>query len=290
MAQRFLDPRNDVAFKKIFGSEEHKGVTISFLNSILGYTGDKIIESISFLNTEQLSLVGAIDKKDNVLDILCIDQAKRRYIVEMQMGGSKEFDKRMVYYGAKTYALQLEYRKPYRDLQPVVAIAVINFIMFPNKAKYKSIHRFFDDESYEQDLGELTFVFVELEKFNKQEDELITIEDKWLYFIKEISRYQRIPQPLNDGELSEACHIAERMTWTEGDLNAYTDALVREADEQAKIDYALEQGMERGLEKGREEREKEMIFDMFNAGMDIKTISQITKLSEEKIKDFLSEK
>lgn len=156
----FLDPRNDIAFKKLFGSEEHKNITISFLNSILELTDEKSIVSIDFLNNEQLpqppspmnvcysggygeprrslslrekcferkSVGGMIDKKDNVLDIFCIDQAGNRYIVELQVANVKEFGKRMVYYGAKTYSLQLGKGKSYRNLMPVITLSIVNFV------------------------------------------------------------------------------------------------------------------------------------------------------------------
>src|SRR5436190_22825895 len=101
----FLNPCNDVAFKRIFGSEDNKSITISFLNSILELTGDKAIASIEFLNTEQLPQI--TDKKSNILDIICVDQKGAKYIVEMQVREVEEFGKRMVYYGAKTYSTQL---------------------------------------------------------------------------------------------------------------------------------------------------------------------------------------
>ena len=113
---QFLNPCNDVAFKKIFGSEEHKSVTISFLNSILEYTGEQQITDVQFLNTEQKRIIPG--KKDNILDILCIDQLKNQYIVEVQVAGMEEFDKRVVFYGAKTYALQLSAAQSYQTLNP----------------------------------------------------------------------------------------------------------------------------------------------------------------------------
>src|SRR5271166_1988010 len=97
---RFLNPCNDVAFKKIFGSEEHKSITISFLNSILEYTGEHTIKNVQFLNTEQKRVIK--EKKDNSLDILCTDQIGNKYIIEIQVERVKEFDKHIVFYGAKT--------------------------------------------------------------------------------------------------------------------------------------------------------------------------------------------
>ena len=232
----FLDPCNDVAFKKIFGSEGHKNITISFLNSMLELTGTKAIASIEFMNNEQLPQMR--DKKENILDVFCIDQSGNKYIVEVQVKGVKEFGERMVYYGAKTYSMQLGKGKPYHHLTPVVTLSIVNFTMFPNKKNYKSIHRLLDDKTYENDIKELTFAFVELKKFNKQESELKTNEDKWIYFIKEIKKQDHIPTGLAQGEFEDACHVAERMTWSEGELNVYDDAFVRATDDQTSLELA----------------------------------------------------
>src|SRR5271170_4258529 len=110
----FLNPCNDVAFKKIFGSESYKEIPISFLNSILENTGEKTITSIVFIQGSPLEQSGngvkqlpqTNEKKENILDICCVDQAGNKYIVEMQVAPDQEFGKRMVYYGAKTYSMQ----------------------------------------------------------------------------------------------------------------------------------------------------------------------------------------
>jgi len=269
---QFLDPRNDVAFKKIFGSEAHKQVTISFLNSILEKTGAQAIAEIQFLNTEQKRILH--NKKDNILDILCTDQSGNRYIVEMQVDRVKAFDKRMVYYGAKTYAMQLNKKQSYMKLAPVIVVAILDFVMFPHKKNYKSIHKFFDDKTFEQDLGELTFAFVELTKFSKKEDELVSAEDKWLYFIQQISKKDHIPASLAQGEFEDACHAAERMTWSEEELNDYDDAIVRATDAQGALELAIE------------EKTFKIALNMLNVGIDVATIAKTTNLSVELIEEL----
>lgn len=283
----FLDPRNDVAFKKIFGSEEHKNITISFLNSILEYTGERAIKSIIFLNTEQHEIVRL--KKDNILDILCTDHTGYQYIVEMQVEKVKEFGKRMVYYGAKTYSMQLGKGKPYHKLSPVIVVAIIDFTMFPDKKDYKSIHHIADAKTGENDLDQLYFAFVELPKFKKKESELQSAEDKWIYFIKSIKRQTQIPAPLARGEFEEACNVAQRAAWSEDELNAYDDAFVRETDAQTAKELALEkgmaQGLKEGLEKGRNE-ERRVMAQQLLAKLSIPEISQITGLSFEEIEQL----
>jgi len=278
----FLNPCNDFAFKKIFGSEDHKSITISFLNSILELTGDKIIVSIDFLNTEQLPL--AKEKKDNILDIICTDQAGTKYIVEMQVREVKEFGKRMFFYGAKTHSMQLDKGRPYLELMPVVVLSLVGFIMFPKKIKYKSVHKTLDIATYENDLQELSFVFVELPKFLKKEQELVTTEDKWFYFMKEIKKQDRIPVAFDEEELLEACGVAERMTWSEQALNAYDDAFVRETDDQGAIELAEERGEKRGEERGRKEFQIMLAKQLLQSStLTIVEIARLSRLSEEEV-------
>jgi len=233
---KFLNPCIDVAFKKIFGSEEHKRVTISFLNSILEYKGKQLIKDVQFLNIEQHPYLQ--DKKENYLDILCTDGADKTYIIEIQVENVKAFGKRIVFYGTKTYALQLGAKQSYHHLEPVIAIAVLGFTLFPTKKKYKSIHKILDIETHENDLQELTFAFVELPKFNKTENELVSDEDKWLYFLKNIDTQKSVPAPLKEKEFGQACHAVERMTWSEAELNAYDDAIIRATDLQGALEMA----------------------------------------------------
>jgi predicted transposase/invertase (TIGR01784 family) len=283
---RFLDPRNDVAFKKIFGSEDHKDITISFLNSILGYTGDQVIVDVQFMNTEQHPMLK--EKKENILDIMCTDQKGYKYIVEMQVEQVKEFGKRMVYYGAKTYALQLGGAAPYYKLSPVIVIAIVDFIMFPKKKNYVSIHKILDDVTYENDLQQLTFAFVELKKFKKIESELRTAQDKWIYFIKEISTQDHIPTKLANEEFEEACHLALRGTWNEDELSEYDDAFVRATDAQTSVELAIEKGiamgMEKGVEKGIQKGLEDTALKMLAEGFPMDIVVRVTGLSIDQIK------
>ena len=283
----FLDPRNDVAFKKIFGSDQHKNITISFLNALLEYTGDNIISDVQFLNTEQHPMI-IKEKKDNILDILCTDQAKKQYIIEMQVEPVKEFGNRMVYYGSKTYAMQLGIGKSYRELTPVIIIAITNFNVLPKSEGYKSIHKIQSTKTEQCHLNQLTFVFAELKKFTKQEDELVIAEDKWFYFIKEIAKKAKIPKPLSTKEFKDACQVAERMKWSEAELNAYDDAFVKATDLQGAIELAEERGEARGEAKGQTKGEVnkaiKIATSMLRKGIKIEAIAELTELSVEDIK------
>ncbi len=293
----FLNPCNDIAFKKIFGSEEHKSITISFLNSILELTGDKTIISITFLNTEQLPQTQ--DKKDNILDVFCLDQSGTKYIVEMQVARAEEFGKRIIYYGAKTYSMQLGKGKPYLELMPVVVVSIVNFVLFPEKKDYKSIHEILDRKTHEHNLPGLAFAFVELPKFRKKEHELVTTEDKWLYFVKEIKKQNHIPAILDQDELIEACSIADRMSWSEAALYKYDDAFIRESYQESALKLANKEGQElgekrgeikgkqEGLREGEENTKRMLVQQMLQSGLSVVEISRFMGLTEKEITELL---
>jgi len=101
---RFLDPKNDVAFKKIFGSEKNKDILIHFLNDILEFTNDNQITEVEFLTPVQDPEIAA--KKQSIVDVLCKDKLGVQYIIEMQVDPSAGFEKRAQYYAAKAYCRQ----------------------------------------------------------------------------------------------------------------------------------------------------------------------------------------
>ncbi len=270
----FLDLRNDIAFKKVFGSDEHKNITISFLNSILELTGDQVIESINFLNNEQL--LQRKDKKENILDIACVDQAGNRYIIELQITSERNFDKRIVFYSAKSYSIQLEKREDYRKLMPVIAVSVLDFVLFDKKKNYKSIHRILDEETYENDLRELAFAFIELPKFNKKEHELVTAADKWIYFIKEIRKQTEIPSALAHDEFEEACQALNRLTWPSHELDIYEKEAIK-----ASVYHST---LETKYEEGREEGKIEVACTMLFNGLSVEVIAKYTGLPIDEIK------
>lgn len=126
---KFLDPKNDVAFKKIFGTEKNKDILIGFLNDMILFKEEKPIVEVSFLKTIQDPEISS--KKTSVVDILCTDQAQNTYVVEMQVASHKGFEKRAQYYAAKAYSGQMNSGGRYENLKEVIFIAIANFVMFP---------------------------------------------------------------------------------------------------------------------------------------------------------------
>lgn len=107
VASKFLNPRNDLAFKRIFGSERNKDILIHFLNDILNR--ESPIEEVSFLKTIQDPEIAPL--RVSVVDVMCEDQDKNRFIIEMQLSHEKGFDRRALYYAARAYCSQRTKKK-----------------------------------------------------------------------------------------------------------------------------------------------------------------------------------
>ena len=214
MFSKFLDPKNDVAFKKIFGTEKNKDILIHFLNDMLTFKEGSRIQNVTFLKTNQDPVTAA--KKTSIVDILCKDEKGNTYIVEMQVAKEKGFEKRAQYYASKAYISQAHVGGEYQDLKEVIFLAISDFIMFPQKKDYKSDHVILDKESYENDLKDFSFTFLELPKFNKDVDHLSNMIEKWSYFFKhaeETSKEDWQKLIAHDPILERAYEELDRFGW-----------------------------------------------------------------------------
>lgn len=184
---KFLDPKNDLAFGHIFGSEKNKDILIHFINDILELKGSDKIKEVSFLSTIQIPEIAA--KQQSIVDVLCQDENDLQLIIEMQISPQEGFEKRAQYFAAKAYSRQLNKGKEeggrYIDLKAVIFIAISDNIIFKDKICYKSDHIILDKESYGHDLKDLSFTFIELPKFKITNIDLLTnIVEKWCFFVK----------------------------------------------------------------------------------------------------------
>jgi len=274
---KFLDPKNDIAFKRVFGSENHKDILIHFINDILELEGNNQIESVEFLSPIQDPEIAY--KKQSLIDVLCKDKNGVQIIVEMQVAPSKGFEKRAQYYAAKAYSRQLNSGSGedgrYQNLKEVIFIAIANCIIFKNKAEYKSDHVILDKKTYEHDLQDFSFTFIELPKFKKDKiSELKTIIEKWCYFFKYAANTSEEDLKNligSDLVINQAYEALNQFNWTEQELIAYEQELKRIRDNRAAEDYLIE--------KGKAERNIEIAKNLLLQNIDHDTISSATGLS-----------
>ena len=305
---KFLDPKNDVAFRRIFGTEKNKDILIHFINDVLELKdGDKIKE-ITFLPTVAVPEIAA--KKQSVVDVLCKDENGVQLIIEMQVSPQEGFEKRAQYYAAKAYSRQLNKGKEegarYIDLKAVVFIAITDNIIFKDKIFYKSDHIILDKESYSHDLKDFSFTFIELPKFKITDINLLTnIIEKWCYFFKNANKTSEADLRKligSDFVIERAYEELNQFNWTEEELLTYEQETKRIMDNQAAEDYKIKQmklqvieaeikGKAEGIEIGeaRLREEKNMIARaMLLDGDSVEKIARITGLSVEKINELKS--
>jgi predicted transposase/invertase (TIGR01784 family) len=297
----FINPKTDFAFKKIFGSEQSKDILISFLNALL-YKGNPIIEDLEILDPYQTPRILGI--KDTYLDVKARITGNKTVIIEMQVLNVEGFEKRILYNAAKAYSIQLQKGQGYTSLNPVIALTITDFEMFKTRQNVSS--RFVlkeKDELFDYPIEELELVFVELPKFNKELDELETVTDKWIYFMKSARSLRTVPEIMGSvPEIRQAFEIASEANLTPEELedlekreifiqdqrNAIIRG-VREGLKEAKQE-AKQEAREEAREEGREEGALEAKLEIAKRLLDTlgeEAVSQMTGLSIEEIRRLL---
>lgn len=285
---KFVNPKNDVAFRKIFGSEDKTDILIGFLNAVLNLDGNKAIQSVQILNPYQTPKLEKL--KTTILDVRAKDKRGITFIVEMQIANTASLRKRFVYYVAKAYASQIDRGEDYPKLNQVIFIGILDFELFEKSKRYLSRHQILDTETQEQELKDLEFNFIELPKFTKKESEVETLLEKWVYFIKHADDLAVIPPHVDDPALEQAYKSADQFGWSREDLEAYEYRGMRIQDERGAITYAHEKGRQEGREEGREEGRQEAALasarKMLADGLSPETVAKYTGLLIEEIKSL----
>ena len=275
---KFADPKNDVAFRKIFGNEAKKVILISFLNSVLNLEGNMKIIHLDFLTTFQLPRITGL--KTSIIDVKVKDQMGNTYLVEMQLSEVIGFDKRVQYYVSKEYSSQIEkgddysVRTGFKPVPTVVLVGILEFEYFEGH-NYLTRHLILNVETLENELKDINFNFIELPKFKKELSECKTLTDKWIYFIKNAKNLEVIPPDVSDEGLKEAYTESDKHNWTKDELASYDYFLMREQDERGRVVLAEE--------KAKKSNTLEIGKELKRDGVSHEKIAKYTGLSIEEI-------
>ncbi len=281
---KFVNPKNDVAFRKIFGSQDKSEILIAFLNAVLDLTGDRAIQSVQIVNPYQTPTLKSL--KMTILDVKAVDKRGVTFIVEMQIEHTVAVKKRFTYYTAKAYASQIERGDEYPKLNQVIFIGILDFTLFKSNENYLSRHYILDVATHQQELKDLEFTFIELPKFNKSADEVETLLDKWLYFIKYADDLEVEPEHVTEPALRQAYESANQFGWSEKDLDAYDYQWMRIQDQRGIVEYAKLKGEAIGREEGRQEGVTDMARKMLDGGYALSEISTLTGISISELKEL----
>ncbi len=269
---KFVDIKNDIAFRKIFGNEKKKEILISFLNAVLHLENDKRIKSITIANPFQIPILP--NMKASIIDVKAIDYKGNTFIIEMQVADIIGMDKRLLYYTSKEYSQQIVSGEKYTELNPVIFIGIFDF-PFTEGDAYFSHHAICNVETKERVIKDMDFYFIELPKFNKLVKDLNNITDKWIYFIKEAENLDVIPENIDDEGLKEAYADANQNTWSQAELDAYNYAAMREQDDRGR----MEKSLQKGIQKGKEDA----VIGLEKIGLDKEKIAESLNISVERV-------
>ena len=277
---KYVNPYTDFGFKKLFGTEMNKDLLISFINSLLH--GREVVKDLTYLNTEHLGTSEA-DRKA-VFDVYCENENGEKILVEMQRGEQQFFKDRSLYYA--TFPIREQGQKGEWDyqLKAVYVIGILNFKFDKDDNTYYHHEvQLMDNRTKEVFYDKLTFIYLEMPKFNKEENELNGMFEKWLFVLRNLSRLMERPKALQERVFTKLFKTAEIAKFTKEEYDNYEESLKVYRDWKNTIDTAKKISREEGREEGREEKAIEMAREMKAGNEPIEKIMKYTKLTEEQI-------
>ncbi|MDR3250625.1 MAG: Rpn family recombination-promoting nuclease/putative transposase [Tannerella sp.] len=314
---RYLDPRSDLVFKRVFG--EHPDLAMSFLNAMMPFGRDQYIEHLEYLPSEQVPDNPTL--KNSIVDVRCMDNRGRRFIIEMQIIWEQEFLSRMLFNTSKSYVRQIKKATDYTMLKPVYGLAIVNDVYDKKTAEFYHRYQIVNVKNPEETIDDMEFIFVELPKFVPE-----TLADRkmaalWIQFLRETGESNEVPAELESSkEIGKALEICMESAFTEEELAVYEGFLdavrvkntiiraseargeargleIGEARGEARGEAigeargearGLEKGLEKGRNEGRDERNTEIVLNLHAMDMTVEQIHRATALSLDQIKKIIN--
>lgn len=299
---RYLDPKADLTFKKVFG--EHEDLVISLLNALLPLRADEEVIEVEYLPAELVPDNPL--RKNSIVDVRCVDAVGRQFIVEMQVVWSPEFLQRVLFNSAKAYVRQLDKGFDYSLLKPVYSLNLVNDIFEPQLPEYYHYFKLVHEEHTEKVIDGLHLVFVELPKFTPHSMSEKKMQVLWLRYLTEIKDgTEKIPQELLDNaETGKAISVLETSSYNDAQLASYDkfwdtisiektlyNSGERKGREEGLMEgeaIGMEKGRAEGMAEGRAEEKRKIASGMKQAGIPLETIAVITGLPLEEVKSISS--
>jgi predicted transposase/invertase (TIGR01784 family) len=247
--KRYLDPKADVVFKKVFG--EHPHLLKSFLNAVLPLPDDRPIISLEYLSAENTPVIPAMKK--TIADVRCTDTTGRVFIVEMQIDWIDSFKQRLLFESGQALVKQLKKGEAYHLIKPVYGLGLIAVNFDPTPQWYHHYQLVNVDKTPREVIEHLQLIFIELKKFpvhSAQEKQLRLL---WLRFMREINEKTKFaPEDLQSvPEIQEALSLVEESAYTEGELLAYEDYWNAVSTEKTMWSGRYQEGEAKGLAEGK---------------------------------------
>ena len=291
---KFINPFSDWGFKKIFGQEINKDLLMGFLNDLLD--GEVHIADLTFHDKEQTAELH--DMRGIIYDIYCTTDKGEHIIVEMQNRSQEYFTDRSLFYAARTIVNQgVKGAEWDYSLKPVYTVCFLNYCAGePSTRKFRTDVALMDMQNAHVYSDKLRFVYLMLPLFEKDESECENDFERWIYILKNMSTFERMPFLARNAVFKKLAEIADISALSKEDREKYDESIKVMRDYQATMKTARKEGLEKGraeglaegLEEGRAEGMKEskasIARNLLGIGLPISQIIQVTGLSEEDIK------
>jgi predicted transposase/invertase (TIGR01784 family) len=277
----YLDPKNDLIFKRIFG--EHPELLISFLNALMPFEPDRFIEEVEYLPAEQVP--DNPGKKNSIVDVKCIDNYKRQFIIEMQMDWDEIFMNRIVFNAGKAYVRQLKRGDMYHLLHPVYTLSILNDNFDEKTTQFYHHYQIVNRANTDEIIPGLEFILVELPKFQPQSINDRKMSVLWLRFLKEVNEDMKtLPPEMQENKyISQAAELCQEAAFTPKELAAYDKYWDIIRTEKSLRASAMRQGEAKGEARGEAKAKIETAKNAIKMGISIDDIIKLTGLSKQQI-------
>jgi predicted transposase/invertase (TIGR01784 family) len=279
---RYLDPKADIVFKKIFGDHPH--LLISFLNAVLPIASDSPIMELSYLPTEQVPFIPEF--KRTIADVKCKDAKGRIFIVEMQMNWTDSFKQRLLFGTSQAFVKQLEKGQEYKFLQPVYGLGMVAEIYEKTSPDWYHHYQLVKKGNLANDvIDHLQLIFIELPKFPVHSPDEKKLRLLWLRFLREIDENTKIvsQELLDIPEISQAIELAEESAYTQGELEVYEGYWDSVRREKTIIMDKYAEGRAEGRAEGIIEEKRGMAKKLLRRGVPINIVVEDTDLTREEV-------
>ena len=292
---RYLDPKNDLTFRKVFG--EHPLLLKSFLNAMLPLTVP--IKELEYLPADLVPVVPLL--KSSIVDVRCTDDKGRQFVVEMQMLWTDSFKSRVLFNASKAYVRQLDRGIDYQALQPVYALSLVNERFEHDMKEFYHHYKIVHLADSKKVLKGLEFVFVEIPKFKPSNYNEKRLQVLWLRYLSEIKNETEIISPdlFEVQEIREAIDLLQESAYTKSELAAYDKywdsisivrSLLAGSFTEGKIEGKIEgiiEGEIKGEIKGMVKGIELMVVNGYEAGIQVALLSKMAQVSEEEVRSIL---
>ena len=237
--EKYINPFTDFGFKKLFGEEPNKDLLLDFLNSLLP---DQKITDLTYKRVDRLGTTE--EHRKAIFDLFCENDKGEKFIVELQKVKQKYFKDRSLYYS--TFPIQEQAVRGSDwdfQLKAVYFVGILDFV-FDDMDRDKTVvteAKLMDTKKNEVFYEKLTFMYLQMPNFNKQESELQNHLEKWLFVLRYLSKLQDRPRALQEKIFEKLFSVAEIAKFKPEERMDYEESVKGYRDTKNSIDTAKEE-------------------------------------------------